>query len=64
MALLNVIIGSIIELLGAIIMVYNIAQGVGMGTFLADDWIWALLGAVIMLGGMILLYSAFRPVIM
>lgn len=55
----NLIIGAMIELLGALFMVYHISQGE-----LGEHWPWALAGLVVMIAGMILLYAAFRPVVM
>jgi hypothetical protein len=56
------IIGAIVELIGAIIMIYNLAQVSLEGW--GDVWPWSLLGAILMIAGLILLYAAFRPVVM
>jgi len=58
----HVIIGAIVELIGAIIMIYNLAQVSLFGW--SENWPWALLGAVLMIVGFVLLYASFRPVIM
>jgi VIT1/CCC1 family predicted Fe2+/Mn2+ transporter len=56
------IIGAIVELIGAIIMIYNLAQVSLEGW--GDVWPWVLMGSVLMIVGFVLLYAAFRPVIM
>lgn len=58
----NLIIGAVIELLGALFMVYHLSQASLDG--FASHWPWALMGSVVMIAGMLLLYAAFRPVVM
>lgn len=56
----TVILGCIIELIGSIILIYNYAQTSSEG--FSGNWPWMLMGAVLMIAGMILMYAAFRPV--
>lgn len=58
----TVIIGAVLELIGAIIMIYNLSYGSMEGY--ASYWIWAIMGFAVMVAGMIILYAAFRPVVM
>jgi len=53
----TVILGIFLEIVGALIGTYNIAQG-------TDHWPWALIGAGVMVAGLIILYAGFRPVVM
>jgi hypothetical protein len=55
MALLNIIIGLIIELLGLYGLLYNIIKG---------DYIFASSCVIIIALGIVLLYTEFHPVIM
>jgi len=58
----NLLIGLVLEVIGSLFMIYNIAQGSMFGH--SGHWPWALMGLVIMIVGLILLYAAFRPVVM
>lgn len=58
--LANVLIGIFLVAIGAIGMTYNVAQGSAEG--FGQYWPWALMAAVVMIAGLILLYAAFRPV--
>jgi len=51
----TLIIGAVIELLGAIYMIYHLSQ-----ENFSEHWTLALIGAVVMVAGMILLYSTLR----
>jgi len=57
MALFIIFCGVILELVGAILMTYFIAQG-------WEEWPIALLGLGICVAGLIILYASFKPIIM
>lgn len=51
----SVIIAILVELMGAISVTYNLAN---------ENWFWASGGLLVMIIGLVLMYAAFRPVIL
>jgi|WetSurMetagenome_2_1015567.scaffolds.fasta_scaffold42505_2 hypothetical protein len=57
----TLVIGIVVEIIGAILLTYNLGEGSTFG--FSEYWIGISFGLALLIAGLIILYAAFRPTV-